>query len=73
MMFTILGLAFLNFFTIGLALHTLKFDIHHNQILQNIFTLFAMIGIMTGGVFLVVKSEFPQLMVNPVSLWDKGE
>mmetsp|Transcript_34461 Transcript_34461/g.45336 ORF Transcript_34461/g.45336 Transcript_34461/m.45336 type:complete len:117 (-) Transcript_34461:1884-2234(-) len=29
MMFVILGLAFLNMFSIGLASHTMKFDIHY--------------------------------------------
>jgi len=31
MMFVILGLAFLNMFSIGLASHTLKFDIHYKN------------------------------------------
>jgi len=61
MMFVILGLAFLNMFNIGLASHTLKFDIHYRQILQNIFIIFALVGIIAAGFLLVIISEFPTL------------
>ena len=65
MMFVILGLAFLNMFAIGLASHTLKFDIHYRQIIKNVFILLSLLGIITAGVFTVVNSNFPLLRVNP--------
>lgn len=73
MMFVILGLAFLNMFSIGLASHTLKFDIHYRQILQNVFIIFTLVGIIGGGVLLVVLTNYAALTVSPDSLWNTGQ
>ena len=72
MMFVLLGLAFLNMFSIGLASHTLKFDMHFKNTLTNIFIFFALIGIITAGVMTVVMSDFKSLKVNPETLFEKG-
>lgn len=70
MMFVILGLAFLNMFSIGLASHTRSFDIHYRQIVSSVCILIALLGIIAGGVCLVVLSDYNKLRVNPESLWD---
>ena len=72
MMFILLGLAFLNMFSIGLASHTLKFDMHFKNTLTNVFIFFALIGIITAGVMTVVMSDFKVLKVNPDLLFEKG-
>ena len=73
MMFVLLGLAFLNMFSIGLASHTMKFDMHFKHILTNTFIFFALIGIITAGVMTVVMTEFKVLSVNPNSMYGKGK
>ena len=70
MMFILLGLAFLNMFSIGLASHTLKFDMHFKNTLTNVFVFFALIGIITAGVMTVVMTDFKVLKVNPEILFD---
>ena len=68
MMFILLGLAFLNMFSIGLASHTMKFDMHFKNTLANVFIFFALIGIITAGVMTVVMTDFKVIAVNPETL-----
>ena len=64
LMFVILGLAFLNMFSIGLASHTLKFDIHYKSTLHNILMFFALIAIITGGILVIILTKFHVLAVD---------
>ena len=72
-MFVLLGLAFLNMFSIGLASHTMKFDMHFKKTVINVFIFFALISIITAGVMIVVMSDFKVLKVNPETLFEKGK
>ena len=72
-MFVILGLAFLNMFAIGLASHTMKFDIHYkNNVMNTIVFIVLLIIIACGTVFLVL-TNFPILQVSPESTWNKHD
>lgn len=64
MMFVLLGLAFLNLFSIGLASHTMRFDMHFKSALANVFIFFALIGIISAGVMTVVLTDFKVIAVN---------
>lgn len=68
MMFVILGLAFLNMFSIGLASHTIKFDIHYKNLLLNACVFLSLLVIIVLGVLATAISTFPQLQVNPQSI-----
>ena len=69
MMFIILGLAFLNMFSIGLAMHTMKFDIHYKSVLHNIFIFISLMAIIAAGITTVSLMQFHTLAVSPESLW----
>ena len=71
MMFALLGLAFLNFFQIGLALQSMKFDIHYRSIFLNVVIFLTLVGIITGGFMLTFLYDFPVLNVNQNSTWDQ--
>ena len=73
MMFVLLGLAFINLFAIGLASHTMRFDMHFKSTLANVFIFFALIGISIAGVLVVTLSNFYTIEVNPESLYEKGK
>ena len=73
MMFVILGLAFLNMFSIGLASHTMKFDIHYKTILANTIVFISLLGIIAGGVLVLLMTNFKVLSVSDDSLWEKHE
>ena len=73
MMFVILGLAFLNMFSIGLASHTMKFDIHYKTILSNTIVFISLLAIIAGGVLTLVMTDFKALRVSDDSLWEKYE
>lgn len=68
MMFVILGLAFLNMFSIGLASHTMKFDIHYKTNVTNAFIFIALIGIIAVGALATFLTDFHSLSVNPDSI-----
>lgn len=68
-MFVILGLAFLNVFSIGLAFLTMKFDIHAKSTFTNIGIFLTLIGIIMGGTALMILKNFHTLEVNPLSIW----
>ena len=70
-MFAILGLAFLNMFSIGLASHTMKFDIHYRNVLANVFIFVSLLGIITGGVLVTLMTQFSSMRVNPDSNWSE--
>ena len=55
-------------FSIGLASHTMKFDMHFKNTLANVFIFFALIGIITAGVMTVVMTDFKVIAVNPETL-----
>ena len=58
MMFVILGLAFLNMFSIGLASHTIKFDIHYKNLLMNACVFVSLLAIIVFGVLSTALSSF---------------
>lgn len=58
MMFVILGLSFLNMFSIGLASHTIKFDIHYKNVLLNACVFLSLLVIITFGVLATAISSF---------------
>ena len=69
MMFVILGLAFLNMFSIGLASHTMKFDIHYKNTLMNVIIFLSLLGIIAGGVLVTFLTHHHVLKVSPDSVW----
>lgn len=73
MMFVLLGLAFINLFAIGLASHTMRFDMHFKSTLANIFIFFVLIGIIAAGVSVVSLSNFKVIEVNPEIHYEEGK
>ena len=69
LMFVILGLAFLNVFSIGLAFHTMKFDIHAKATFTNVCIFISMMSIIAFGTTVMILKHFHSLEVNPVSIW----
>ena len=67
-MFVIFGLAFLNMFSIGLASHTMKFDIHYKTNLTNAFIFVALIAILSTGGIAAYMTNFHSLTVNPETI-----
>ena len=68
LMFVLLGLAFLNMFSIGLASHTMKFDMHYKNPIRNTIIFIMLIGIIVGGSVIISTTEFKVLEVNPDSM-----
>ena len=56
-------------FSIGLASHTMKFDMHFKNPITNTFIFFGLLGIIGAGVTTVVLTDFKVLQVNPESMW----
>ena len=73
MMFVILGLAFLNMFAIGLASHTMKFDIHYKNNVFNTIVFVALLVIIACGSLILVLTNFPIMQVSPESTWNKHD
>lgn len=68
MMFVLLGLAFLNMFSIGLASHTMKFDMHYKNPITNVFIFLGLLAIIGAVSATVALTDFPVLSVNPDSM-----
>lgn len=73
MMFVLLGLAFINLFAIGLASHTMKFDMHFKSTLANMFIFVVLLGIIAAGVLVVSLSHFKVIEVNPETLFGESK
>ena len=73
MMFVLLGLAFINLFAIGLASHTMKFDMHFKSTLANMFIFVVLLGIIAAGVLVVGLSHFKVIEVNPETLFGESK
>ena len=55
-------------FSIGLASHTLKFDIHYKNQVVNAFIFLVLLATILTGVLATLLSNFKVLEVNPNSL-----
>ena len=62
-------LVFLSIFSVGLAAHTLRFDVHYKSLGQEILALMLMIIVISLGVTFTVMQDDQILNTNPESFW----
>ena len=68
-----LGIAFFHSFAIGLASRTMVYDLHYKSLLLNILVFIFLVGVIVGGVFITVNTDFNAIEVNPESLWTRNK
>ena len=62
-------LVFLSIFSVGLAAHTLRFDVHYKSLGQEILALMLMIIVVSLGVTFNMMQKDYTLETNPESQW----
>ena len=73
MIFVLLGLAFLNMFSIGLASSTLKIEIHSLSRARSVGTFISLILIIIAGVSMTLAANNKVLKVNPDTEFDRDQ
>ena len=68
-----LKLVFLSIFSVGLAAHTLRFDVHYKSVCQDVLALLAMIAVIGAGLTLNYVQQGNILDTNPESQWKVGQ